>query len=161
MTTSSIVYGSPQTLTLTSSGLASTAGLLVGRQSNVADNTSTLNIDHLVGGKLVTTATTVINTQIQIWLFGSYDGTSFAAGAGAGDSGFTPDVGAKNLMRLLTVIPNITTTAVTYAWGPFSVAQAFGGILPIKWGIFIVHNTGQNLAAGGELKYTPINFSSA
>jgi hypothetical protein len=161
MTTASISYGGTQTMTMTSSGLATTAGLLVGRQSTVADNTSTLNIDHLVGGKLVTTATTTTNTQIQIWAFGTYDGgTTFTAGAGATDAGFTPDAGAKNLMKLLAIIPNITTTAVTYVFGPYSIAQAFGGVMPQKWGIYIVHNTGQNLAAGGELKFIPVNYTS-
>jgi predicted porin len=161
MTTASIFYDAAGTITLTSSGLASTAGLLVGRQSTVVDNTSSLYIDFLVGGKLVTTATTTTNTQIQIWAFASYDGTTFSAGAGASDAGFTPDAGAKNLMRLLIIIPNITTTAVTYAFGPFSIAQAYGGVLPIKWGIYIVHNTGTALAAGGETKYTPVKYTSA
>ena len=162
MTTASLSYGGTQTMTLTSSGLASAAGLLIGRQSTVADNTSALNIDHLVGGTLITTATTTTNTMIQIWAFATFDGgTTFTAGAGASDAGFTPDTGAKNLMRLLTIIPNITTTAVTYAWGPFSVAQAYGGILPQKWGIYIVHNTGTALAAGGVTKYIPVNYTSA
>ena len=145
MTTALISYGGTQTMTLTSSGLASTAGLLVGRQSTVADNTSTLNIDHLVGGKIVTVSsgTSTNNTQIQIWAFGTYDGgTTFTAGAGATDAGFTPDTGAKNLMKLIAIIPNITTTTITYTFGPYSVAQAFGGVIPQKWGIYIVHNTG-------------------
>ena len=161
MTTASIAYAAAATVTLTSSGLASTAGLLAGRQSDAVDNSSNKYIDALVGGKLVTTATTTTNTQIQIWAFASYDGTTFSASAGTTDANFTPDAGAKNLMRLLTIIPNITTTAVTYAWGPFSVAQAFGGVLPIKWGIYIVQNTGTALAAGGELKYTGVNYTSA
>jgi hypothetical protein len=149
-------------MTLTSSALASAATLLAGRQSTVADNTSTLNVDHLVGGTLVTTATTTTNTQLQVWAFATFDGgTTFSAGLGASDANFTVDAGGKNLMRLLTVIPNITTTAVTYAWGPFSVAQAYGGVLPQKWGIFIVQNTGTALAAGGVTKYIPVNYTSA
>jgi len=161
MATATPSYGTAATITLTSSGLATTAGLLVGRQSTIVDNSSDLADDALVGGKLVTTATTTTNTQIQIWAFGSYDGTSYTAGAGASDAGFTPDAGAKNLMKLLTIIVNITTTAVTYAWGPYSIAQAFGGVMPIKWGIYIVHNTGTSLAAGGETKYIPIKYVSA
>lgn len=161
MTTATPSYGAAQTMTLTSSGLASTAGLLAGRQSTIADNSSDLADDALVGGKLVTTATTTTNTQIQIWAFASYDGTSYTAGAGASDANFTPDTGAKSLMKLLAVIPNITTTAVTYTWGPISIAQAFGGTMPIKWGIYIVHNTGTALAAGGETKYTPVKYVSS
>jgi len=161
MTTATPSYGAAATLTCTSSGLASSSLLTVGRQSTVADNTSDLADDSMVGGKLVTSATTTTNTQIQIWAFGTYDGTTYSASAGATDAGFTPDTGAKNLMKLLTIIPNITTTAVTYAWGPFSVAQAFGGTMPSKWGIWIVHNVGTPLAAGSEIKYTPVKYASA
>lgn len=160
MTTATPSYAAASTLTCTSSGLASSSTLLVGRQSTVADNTSDLGDDAMVGGKLVTSATTTTNTQIQVWAFGSYDGTSYSAGAGATDAGFTPDQGAKNLMKLLTVIPNITTTAVTYTWGPFSVAQAFGGTMPSKWGIWVVQNTGTPLAAGSEIKYTAVKYVS-
>lgn len=160
-TTASIVYAGAGTITLTSSGLASTAGLLAGRASTAVDNSSTKNVDFLVGGKLVTTATTTTNTVIQIWAYGSYDGTTYTGGITGSDANITLDTGAKNLLKMLCIIPNITTTAVTYAWGPYSVAQAFGGVCPIKWGIYIVQNTGTALAAGGETKYTPVNYQSA
>ena len=159
MYTATPQYGTPVTLAHTLAALASTAGLLAGRQSAVADNTADLADDALVGGQIGTTATTTTNTQIQIWLFGSYDGTLFSAGMGAGDANVTPDTGNKNNMRLLQVIPNITTTALTYTWGPFSVAQAFGGIMPSKWGVYIVQNTGTALASGAT-KYTPVKFVS-
>lgn len=161
MPTATPTYGSPVTMTMTLNGLASTAGLLAGRTSVAADNGSDDAIDCIIGGKIVTTATTTTNTQIQIWLYGSYDGTSYSAAAAGTDSNFTPDTGAKNQMKLLTIIPNITTTAVTYVWGPFSVAQAFGGTLPQKWGVYIVHNTNTALASGGEVKYTPVKYESA
>ena len=165
MSTATPLYGTPVTLTMTLASLATTAALLAGRQSAAADNGSGADdaVDCLVGGKITTTATTTANTQIQIWLFGSYDGTSYSAGAGASDAGLTPDQGAKNQMKLLTIIPNISTTAVTYTWGPFSVAQAFGGVMPQKWGVYIVHNTGTSLsstAGNHEVKYTPIKYES-
>jgi hypothetical protein len=65
---------------------------------------------------------------------------------------------------LLTIIPTLATSDVTHTWGPFSVAQAFGGIMPYKWGIYIVHNTGVNLNATGgnhEVKYTSVKYESA
>lgn len=164
MTTAAIVYGSPATITMGLASLASTAGLLAGRTSAAVDNSADDAIDVMVGGKITTTATTTTNTQIQIWLIGSYDGTSYSGGATASDANFTPDTGAKNQMKLLTIIPNITTTAVTYTWGPFSVSQAFGGTMPIKWSVYVVHNTGTVLsstAGNHEVKYTSVKYESA
>jgi hypothetical protein len=161
VTTSTPLYSGPTSITCVVSGLATAAGLLVGRASTAVDNSSALAVDAHVGGTLITTATTTANTQIQVWAFGSFDGTVYSAGASGSDAGFTPDTGAKNLMKLLTVIPNITTTAVTYVWGPFSVAQAFGGTMPIKWGIYYVQNTGTSIAAGCSTKYETVKYQSA
>jgi hypothetical protein len=78
------------------------------------------------------------------------------------DAGLTVTSNTKTLMRLLTIIPTDAATSFTYTWGPFSVAQAFGGTMPRKWGLWAVHNMGQILNAAGNLaKYTPIKYQSA
>ena len=54
------------------------------------------------------------------------------------------------------VIGNIKCVAnsTTYYGGPFSVAAAFGGLLPQRWGIVIVNNTGATLDASvGAAEY--------
>jgi hypothetical protein len=162
--TATITYGTSTALTATLASLASDAtNMIAGRQSTVIDNTADLAVDAIVGGKVTTGTTPTTGKQIEIWAFGSYDGTSFSAGAGASDANFSP-TGAKTQMRLLTMIPTDATSNHTYTWGPFSVAQAFGGAMPKKWGIFIVHNTGVvlNATAGNhEIKYTPIKYTSA
>ena len=163
MTTSTISYGTSTALTMTPASLASDTNLIAGRQSTVIDNTSDLAIDALVGGKVTTGTGPTTAKQIEVWAFGSYDGTTYGAGAGATDANFSP-TGEKTLMSLLTIIPTDATSDHTYEWGPFSVAQAFGGVMPKKWGIFIVHNTGValNATAGNhEVKYTPVKYASA
>ena len=98
-----------------------------------------------------------------MWAFGSWDGATYSAGAGASDGGFTP-TGEKTLMRLLQIIPTDATSNHTYEFGPCSIALAFGGFVPRKWGVFVVHNTGVNLNATGsnhEIKHTPIKAQSA
>lgn len=163
MTTATISYGTSAALTATLASLASDTNLIAGRQSTVIDNTSDVAIDAIVGGKVTTGTSPTASRQIEVWAFGSYDGTTYSAGAGASDANFSP-TGEKTLMSLLTVIPTDSTSNHAYEWGPFSVAQAFGGTMPKKWGIFIVHNTGVNLNSTGgnhEIKYTPVKYASA
>lgn len=162
MTTATILYGTNTGITFTISGLASSTGLLAGRESTAVDNTTDIAVDAMVGGKIVTatSAATTTATQIQVWAIGSYDGTAFTAGATGTDAGFTPDTGAKNLLRLFTAIPNVTTSTVTYVWGPYSVGQAFGGTMPKKWSLFVVQNTGQPLGPGCTTSYVTVKYQS-
>lgn len=155
--------GSPVTLTITLASLATDATLIAGRQSTVVDHTGALIADALVGGKVTTGTTPTTAKVIEIWAFGTYDGTTYTAGAGAADANFSP-TGEKTLMRLLASIDTDATSNHTYEWGPVSLADIFGGFLPLKWGVFVVHNTGVNLNSTGsnhEIKYTPYTIVTA
>lgn len=165
MTTATMLYGSPTTHTITLASLASDTNLIAGRQGTVINNGSAGEdaIDAMLGGKVTTGTTPTTARQIEVWCFGTYDGTTYSAGAGASDANFSP-TGEKTLMKLVTMIPTDATSNHTYEWGPFSVAGVFGGVMPEKWGVFIVHNTGVALNATGgnhEVKHTPIKFESA
>jgi hypothetical protein len=164
MTTLTPVYGSVATLTF---GLASLANdstnYLAGRESAAADNTSDLADDCMVGGKITTGTSPTAGRQIEVWAIGSYDGTSFSGNATGADANLTLTAPTKALLKLLQIIPTDATSNHLYTWGPFSVAQAFGGTMPRKWSIFVVQGTGValNATAGNhELKYTPIKYQS-
>lgn len=163
MTTHTPNYGSPVTHTITLASLASDTNLVAGREGTAIDQSGTDDaIDALVGGKVTTGTSPTASRQIEVWLYGSYDGTSYSGAATGSNANLTPS--EKTLLKLLTIIPTVNTSDKTYAWGPFSVAQAFGGVLPPKWGVFIVHNTGVNLNATSgnhEVKHTPVKFESA
>lgn len=165
MTTATPSYGSVQTLTHTLASLASDTNLLAGRESNAADNAGTDDaIDALVFGNVRTGTGPTSSRQIQVWLAGSGDGTNFSGGCAGSDGNKTLTDGTKACLKLLQVIPTSSTSDADYSWGPFSVAAAFGGVLPPKWNVFIVHNTGVNLnSTGGNhyTKYRPLKFESA
>lgn len=149
-------------ITCTSTSLASDTNLLAGRQSNVVDNTTVLACDAMLGGTIATTSTPTANTVIEVWIAGSWDGgTTFSAAfASGGDANFAPVAGNKILMAIATVIQQTDTTARTYTLGPISIAGCFNGVMPQKWGFYVVHNTGQTLGAT-TMKYTNISYSNA
>jgi hypothetical protein len=155
-------YGAATTHTITLASLASDTNLIAGRQGTVIDNTTELAIDCHVGGFVTTGTSPTSGRQIEVWAFGSYDGTTYSAGAGATDANFSP-TGEKTLMRRLEVIPTDNTSNHKYEFGPYSIATAFGGFVPRKWGVFFVHNTAVALNATGgnhEVKHTPIQTQS-
>jgi hypothetical protein len=151
------------THTITLASLASDTNLVAGREGTAIDNNGTDDaIDSQVGGKVTTGTSPTASRQIEIWLAGSYDGTTFSGGATGSDANLTPS--EKTLLKLLTIIPTVNTSNKTYQWGPFSVAQAFGGTMPRKWSVYVVHNTGValNATAGNhEVKHTPVKYESA
>lgn len=160
-------YSAAATLTITLASLASDANLLIGRQSttvNLNSNTTTSPmVDCLIGGKIKLGTSPTTGKVVEIWAFGSYDGTTYTADAGASDAGLTLIAGTKNLMRLLQSIDTISTTGTNYSWGPVSLAEAFGGMLPSKFGVWVVHSTGVALDSTGgnhEIKYTPVQLQS-
>jgi hypothetical protein len=157
-------YATPVGLTITTSSLASDSNLLAGRQSNIADNTSDLAVDSIVGGSIAAPGSApTAGTFIEVWLFGSWnDGSTYTAGAsGSGDANLgLPTSGVKQLMSRIALISQTDTTARAYAFGPCSVAQAFGGSMPDHWGAFIVHDLGVDLGAT-TLQYAPLQYTNS
>jgi hypothetical protein len=152
--------GSVTAHTITLNSLASDTNLVAGREGTAIDNGTEDAIDSVVGGKVVSGTSPTASRQIEVWAYGSHDGTLFSGGATGSDANLTPQ--AKGLLRLLCVIPTDSTSSKSYNWGPFSIAAAFGGTMPRKWGVFVVHNTGVALAASGhEVKHTPVKYESA
>lgn len=153
-------YGTLTTVTMTLASLASDTNLVAGRESNSVDNSSDLAVDSLVMGQVKLGTTPTASRVVEIWAIGQ-DGTDIAGGATGLDANLTPQ--NKQLFSLLTIINTNSTTGQVYNWGPYSIAQAFGGTMPKKWSLYIVQNTGANFdATGGNffVKYTPIQYQS-
>ena len=164
MPTASPANQAVATLACTLASLASDTALLAGRASAAANNGTDDAIDAVVGGKVTTGTTPTASRQIEVWAYGSHDDVLYSGGATGADAALSPQGGAKSLLTLLTVIPTNGTSNQQYNWGPFSIANAFGGVMPRRWGIYIVHNTGVNLhatAGNHEIKYTPVKYESS
>ena len=148
-------YGARAAITCTIDSLASSA--TVGRESTVVDNTTNLYLDALVFAKLVFPNSAPANDKaVYLWSY-AWDGdgtplyTEVATGSDAAYTRRDPTT-----LRLVGVVP-IPTQNLTYQGGPFSVAAAWGGVLPGKWGIVVQNYAGQTLSSGCTLSYIGIH----
>ena len=110
------------------------------RQSAVIDNTSNLYTDAFVQAKIKTGASGVSSTgYIQLYVYAAADGgTTYSYGATGSDAAYTiPTNAALRPLGRIGVGANATTYAEI-----FSVAAAFGGTLPQKWGVIVDNETG-------------------
>lgn len=133
------------------------------RQSLVVDNSSDLFIDAHLGGSIQVGSAPIAGNLIKIYAYGTYDGTNYTAGCSGADAGYTAD-GEEDLLRLVATIEIDGTANQYYVFGPISIADAFGGKLPQKWGIVVENNSGSALNATGtnnEVQFLGITFTSS
>ena len=154
-------------LALSLASLASSSSFLSGRASTAVDNTTNLDTDHLLSGKIRAGTTPTVSTEINIYL---YANISSASGTPSYSDGITGSDAAKTmtsqniLSSALVLAKTITVDATTgrdYFFGPVSVANFFGGVLPKFWGVYVAHATVAALDATGSnhaLTYERVNY---
>lgn len=156
-----LAYGTASDATITLASLASDTNLLAGRESSEIVNTSTLALDYLVSGKITAGTSPTAARSIEVWVVGSWDGTNWPDVFDGTDSAETitsADIKAS-VCRLIAAMATANTSDRTYHFGPVSVAAAFGGVVPPKFIVFVVHNTGVNLnstAANHQIRMQPV-----
>lgn len=140
MSTLKALFGTAnQAITCTITGLAYQGY----RQSTVVDNSTNLYLDVLITVKAKGAAGSVSNSgTVQVFAYGTSDGSSYDGSCTGTDGSYTPPSTPPNLAYLGTV--NITGNSVVDQ-RTFSLAQAFGGTVPQKWGIVVYNNTLQTL----------------
>lgn len=133
-------------LTLTLASLASDTNLLAGRASTAVDNTTNLDIDHLLSGVIRVGASPTVSTTLEVW---AYAARSIAAGTPTYPDGITGSDANKTmtsrnvlfaaLARVQVIIVDATSNR-DYDIRPTSIAALFGAMPPF-WGVFVVENT--------------------
>lgn len=142
-TTFQSLYGaSNQAITITLASLASAAA----RASTVIDNSVNLYLDALLQLTTKSGASGVSATgYISVYGYGSADGgTTYGEGITGTDANVT--LTNPNNLPFITSF-NMVAAATVYSIPALAIARAFGGILPQKWGIVVVNNSGHALDA--------------
>jgi hypothetical protein len=160
MAVTKVTYASSANFTITLASLASSA--TAGRESSAVDNTSNLYLDAIVQVKVALQAGSPANDKkVYVYVYGSEDGSTYTDNATGSDAAITLRVPPN--ARLLGVIECPDSGALTYESQPWLVAQAFGGLLPRKWGIIVRNYTGLTPSAtesDHSYKYTGITFTT-
>ena len=94
----------------------------------------------------VTPGTVSGDERVQVFAQGSLDGTNFESGPTSG----TDTADEPNLTYVGTVPTHVNSQAET---GVFSLAAAFGGVLPQQTKIIVKNESGAALAASGHHVY--------
>ena len=141
-------YGSKTTLTAAVASLASDTNLLAGLQSSVIDNTTDGFDDILLSGKVTTGTNPVAARQIEVWAV-AWDGVNYPdvfTATSASRTITSSDI--KNaICKAVAIMSTNATSDRVYHFTGVSLRQAFGGELPSKVVLFVVHNTGVALNA--------------
>jgi hypothetical protein len=153
-------YGTTATITNAVASLASDTNLLAGYESAIIDNTSDGFEDIILSGKVTAGTSPTASRQIEVWAVAwdsngwpdVFDGTTSAETVTSAD--------IKNaLCKCVAIMSTSNTSDRAYFFTGVSAKQVFGGVLPSKFVLFTVHNTGVNLnstAGNHEFRYQGI-----
>lgn len=143
-------FGTATAFTKTNANLS--ASVTAGWKSNAIDNSTTRALDALVGVELAAVNTAPAGTKtLYIYAYGLIEGSAYTS---TGDGTIDGTEGTVTFPSV-TTLPVVCKLIGTIPYpvqnkaingGPFSVAAAFGGILPDKWGIAMVNDMGQTLS---------------
>jgi hypothetical protein len=143
-----IKYDTRGTLTAAVASLASDTNLLAGIESAVLDNTTAGMTDYLLSGKVTTGTSPTASRQIEVWAV-AWDGSGWPDvfdGTTSSETITSADI-KSIICRAVAIMPTNNTSDRAYHFTGVSLAQAFGGTLPSKVVLFVVHNTGVALNA--------------
>lgn len=161
MATGTLAYGTVGAITITMTNIPASSYW----QSLAVEN-SVSALDAIVGGSIQVSAAVSVDGSIEVYAYGSWDASAYTAGLTGTDAaitwGTTGNTGVDGYLDL----PYLGRAAIDSTdgsdqkkFGPYSVAAAFGGVLPRKWGVVLRNNsaTGTNATGtGNQINYTPI-----
>ncbi len=126
-------------------GLASSTSW-VGRASTAVNNTSNLDLDHLVSGMVKLGTTPTVSKTVQVYAYAAH---KISSGTPTYPDGITGTDDSKTMtsanvayacLRFLWAGTSDATTGLVLEMPPTSIAQVFGSVPPY-WGLFVVHDT--------------------
>ena len=140
----------------TTTGFATSAARTTSTTANVFDTQVRVTV---TVGTITPSATTVVN----VYAYGAVDsvwpgGSATAEVIDGTDDALTTAALGNGLRFLGQLLAH--TASIAHTSEPLSVAAAFGGVVPAKWGIAIQNQTGAALAASGHsVAYDEISFA--
>ena len=145
---------SNQPITITLDALADD----VMQSSTAIDNSSTCFLDATVQLKIVSGASAPSGDKnVLVYAYASSDsGVTYSGAATGSDDSYGAAAGQLIENCKLLGIVNVDAASETFESDVFSIASAFAGALPERWGIIVKNQTGQALGSGCAAFYQGI-----
>lgn len=142
-------YVASSAVTISPASLATDSNFLAGRESTAIDNSSNKYTDYLLSGQITTGTSPTVDKEIRVYVVGISNDSTWPDVFDGTDSAETiTNAGIRDsVCKLASVMVVTATSNVSYWFGPVSVASLFGGVVPLKFVVFITHNTAVNLNA--------------
>lgn len=149
-------YGTDSTLTQTNlDGISSSSTLLAGWTSGVQ---TTASDDVLVSATFQLESTGLSAGRIHVYAYTVLedDGPTWPDIFSAGTEGTEGTATVHNAqirdsaMRLIWACDTATTASLFYSMPQTGLAQFFGGVLPVKWALFVTQSSGSTLETTGD-----------
>lgn len=151
-----VAWGTAVTGTGGLTSLATSSTWVAGYEWYIIDNSTDKSLDRLQQGYITVGTSPTANTQIKIWVVGSYDGSTWPDVIDGTPSAETwTSAGVRDSVAKLaaTLWVDATTSNVAYPFF-YSVASLFGGSVPKKVAVFVAQNTGVNFnSTSGNFVY--------
>jgi hypothetical protein len=153
-------YRNSTNLTVTNlASIATSATLVAGWLSAVIDNTTQLDLDEIITGRIAL-GNGATAGQIAVYAIAQLDDANWPASALTSGTFGTEGTGAfKDATNRDSVAVLVWATGTradpgatddTYQIAASSLAGAFGGLMPSRCVLFVTHSTGVNLASSGH-----------
>lgn len=165
MATRSQSYGTAVTGTGGINSLATSSTWVAGYEWFIIDNSTELAIDYFVDLVIRCGTTPTINTEIRVYTFASYDGSTYPdVFDGTPSAETVTSAGVRDSFCKLAGVGIVDSTTSDRDYPIQFNLSSFYPTMPKKVGIFVTHSSGVNLnATAGNQKYAalPIHESIA
>lgn len=135
------------TISLASLASGSQGVYTSGQESTAVDNTTNLDLDHLLSGMITLGTSPTANRAVNIYVYANISSSSGTPtypdvldGTDSAET-FTSANVLNAAVKFAATITSDSTSNRAYYFGPISVASLFGGVLPKFWGVYVAHDT--------------------
>lgn len=151
-----ISYVASSAVTIALASLASSSTKLAGVESDLIDNSTNKYLDYGLAGKTTVGTTPTTAKSIDVTVVGISNDTTWPDvfdGTGSAETVTTQEI-KDNVCKPFQTLQIVSTTSdIAQPFGPGSVASRFGGVVPLKWVVFMAHDTvaALNATAGNHV----------
>lgn len=158
MSTLNIAYGTATAITWTLDSLASST--TAGRECTAIDNTTTKADDYRIKIKIVYPNSAPAGEKTLYIYAAGWDGTDYTGGLTGSDAAYTFDDITTTPSPMKLALAGYMVQNKTRVFEISSINTVFSGVVPSKFGLVAINNSGQTLSTSCSATYQAITYTA-